>query len=41
MGRCRFLDVQRLSADGRYAVVVEPEGAATADTTLTVYDVPP
>jgi hypothetical protein len=41
MGSCGFLDVQTLPTDGQSAVVVVPDRTATADVTLTVYDVLP
>jgi hypothetical protein len=36
-----FIDAKSLSTGGTYAIVVDPQGAATGNATLTLYDVPP
>jgi subtilisin family serine protease len=36
-----FIDTTVLPAAGTYAIVVDPQGAATGSATLTVYDIPP
>jgi len=36
-----FLDPKALPASGTYRILIDPQGAATGSTTLTLYDVPP
>jgi hypothetical protein len=36
-----FVDTKLLPATGTYTILVDPQGAATGSTTLTLYDVPP
>jgi subtilisin family serine protease/uncharacterized protein YhfF len=36
-----FLDPKPLPSPGTYRIVIDPQGAATGSTTLTLYDVPP
>jgi len=36
-----FVDTRTLPATGTYTIVVDPQGDATGDMTLTLYDVPP
>jgi subtilisin family serine protease/uncharacterized protein YhfF len=36
-----FLDPKTLPASGTYRILIDPQGAATGSTTLTLYDVPP
>jgi subtilisin family serine protease len=36
-----FVDTKVLPVTGSYTIVVDPQGAATGSTTLTLYDVPP
>src|SRR5207247_2573404 len=36
-----FLDPRTLPAAGTYRILIDPQGAATGSTTLTLYDVPP
>jgi len=40
-GPSGFIDATTLPVAGTYTVLVDPNGAATGTTTLTVYDVPP
>jgi RHS repeat-associated protein len=40
-GSSGFIDATTLPVAGTYTVLVDPNGAATGTTTLTVYDVPP
>ncbi len=35
-----FVDVQTLTLEGTYTIVIDPEGAATGSVTATLYDVP-
>jgi hypothetical protein len=35
-----FVDVQTLTASGTHTIFVDPDGTATGDVTLTLYDVP-
>jgi subtilisin family serine protease len=36
-----FLDPKTLPSAGTYRILIDPQGAATGSTTLTLYDVPP
>lgn len=40
LGTSGFIDTRTLPANGTYTVVIDPQGAATGSTTLTLYDVP-
>ena len=36
-----FVDTKTLPADGRYTILIDPQGSSTGSATLTLYDVPP
>jgi subtilisin family serine protease len=36
-----FVDTKTLSLTGSYTILLDPQGAATGDVTVTLYDVPP
>jgi subtilisin family serine protease len=40
LGTGGFVDTRTLPANGTYTIVIDPQGAATGNTTLSLYDVP-
>jgi subtilisin family serine protease len=40
LGTSGFVDTRTLPANGTYIIVIDPQGAATGNTTLSLYDVP-